>query len=339
MSLMTAQTTQEVGKVAHPNVHTTTVAVVGTGSIGMRHLEIFRRLPGIRVVAIPVRAERRGELKEQHYAVTDTLEDAVEQGARWCVVATDPGRHLHDASVALAKGCDVLVEKPMVRTAVEAQQLLTCVQREDRKLFVGCVLRFSESLGAFRERLPEVGTIHAVRIECQSYLPDWRLDRPYRASYSARADEGGVLRDLIHEIDYGGWIFGWPQTVTARIKNLGRLGIDAEELADVSWDAPRGCVVSIHLDYLTRPPRRRMVAYGSQGTIEWDGLTQEVTMSLAGRPPTRLSSSQTRDEMFLAQASAMLAAGRGSFDPRLATGEDGERALAICDAARQAALT
>ncbi len=36
----------------------------------------------------------------------------------------------------------------------------------------------------------------------QSWLPDWRPDRDYRESYSARLDEGGVLRDLVHEIDY-----------------------------------------------------------------------------------------------------------------------------------------
>ena len=50
----------------------------------------------------------------------------------------------------------------------------------------------------------------AVRVECQSWLPYWRPERDYRESYSARADEGGVLRDLVHELDYAIWAFGGP---------------------------------------------------------------------------------------------------------------------------------
>ena len=111
-----------------------------------------------------------------------------------------------------------------------------------------------------RDLLPQIGAVHAVRVECQSYLPDWRPGSDYRESYSARADEGGVLRDLIHEIDYATWLFGWPVAVTARYGNTGRLGIAAEEWAELAWEAPADVEVSMRLDYLTRPPRRVMRA-------------------------------------------------------------------------------
>ena len=48
-------------------------------------------------------------------------------------------------------------------------------------------------------------------------------------------------------------------------------------------------------------------------------------------------SAQTRNEMFLAEDIAFIEACRGHPDPRLATCEDGERALAVCDTARRAA--
>ena len=91
------------------------------------------------------------------------------------------------------------------------------------------------------------------------FFPDWRPNRDYRRSYSSRAEDGGVLRDLIHEIDYAVWLFGRPQSVFAKLFNLGRLGIEAEETVDLYWQAMAGYGISIHLDYLSRMPGAQSV--------------------------------------------------------------------------------
>ena len=173
-----------------------------------------------------------------------------------------------------------------------------------------------------------------MRIECQSYLPDWRPQRPYKDSYSARAEEGGVLLDLIHEIDYTGWLFGWPVSLQAGLKNLGRLGIDSDKIAELTWETSKGCIVSTNLDYLSRTPRRQLHAYGELGTICWDGITGTVQLMLAGASLQEHQSTQTRDEMFAAQIGALVDYINGEPDSRMATGVDGVKALAICDAAR-----
>lgn len=309
------------------------VAVLGTGSIGIRHLRLLRQIENVIPVAIPIRASRMPELAAQGYSVANNLSEAKAQRA---IIATDTRRHMDDARLALSEGCHVLVEKPMAVDVVQALPLLMQGQSHERRLFVGCVLRFSESLNGFRAQLPNIGRVHSVRIESQSYLPDWQPHHSYRDAYSARADEGGVLRDLIHEIDYAGWIFGWPETVQGRIRNLGRLGIDAEECADLFWETKTGVAVSVTLDYLSRQARRRMRASGEHGTLEWDAITKTVTLALASQPITETVSTQSRDEMYLAQLQAFIQAQLESYDERLATGVDGVRALAVCDAARRA---
>src|SRR3989338_2038605 len=251
------------------------VVVLGTGSIGMRHLEVLRGIPPAHPVALSIHPQRRLQVEARGHATVRDLDQAVQLGATHCIVATETGRHMED------------------------------------------------SLSALEPRL------HSVRIECQSYLPDWRPGRSYREAYSARAAEGGVLRDLIHEIDYAGWLFGWPQRLQASLRNLGRLEIAAEELAELRWEIPTGGGVSLHLDYLSRPPRRRMTACGERGTIEWDGIAQTVALDVHGVPARVIRSTQTRDEMFAAQAPAFLNAVGGTPDPRLATGEGGIRAPAI----------
>jgi predicted dehydrogenase len=310
--------------------------VLGTGSIGMQHLRAFQSLRKTKIFAAPIRPERLQELSEAGFTTCKDLRQASKNGAVLAILATDTGRHVRDLGAALKAGLHVLVEKPVSPTAECATTLRRIKQHADRQVFVGCVLRFSESLNQFRAWLPRLGPIHQVRIECQSYLPDWRPHRPYRNSYSARLDDGGVLRDLIHEIDYAGWLFGWPVALQARLKNLGRLGIESEEVAELSWEIQSQTVVSITLDYLTRPPHRNMRAFGERGVLEWNGLTQKVRLEPVRGKPEEFVLLQTRAEMFLSQAKAVVQACRGNIDERLASLEDGIKATAICDAARLA---
>lgn len=324
----------------HPQAHCIPVVVVGTGSIGIRHLKVLNGAVNTRAWAIPLRPERMADLVQDGYTTVPDLITAATQGARHAIVATDTRRHLVDAESALALNMAVLVEKPVAPDAQAAYVLSRRATHAGLPLFVGCVLRFSETINKFRVQLPRIGRIHAVRIECQSYLPDWRPGRPYRETYSARAGEGGVLRDLIHEIDYAAWIFGWPTAVEGHVRNLGRLDIEADESVELLWTTGAGAVVSIGLDYLSRPIRRRMRASGEHGTLEWDGVAGRVTLALAGEPELVFQSGQTMDEMLRAQDLAFVEAGNGgSADARLATGLDGARTLAICEAARRSSDT
>jgi predicted dehydrogenase len=308
--------------------------VLGTGSIGMQHLRTFQSLRDTKFFAVPVRSRRFSALRGAGFIICKDLPAAAKQGATLAIIATDTGRHIDDLDDALKAGMNVLVEKPISSTAARTAAIRRIARRASRLVFVGCVLRFSESLNQYRAWLPRLGAIHSVRIECQSYLPDWRPRRPYRNSYSARLNEGGVLRDLIHEIDYAGWLYGWPDALQARLKNLGRLGIKSEEIAELSWETASRTLVSINLDYLTRPPVRKMRALGERGILEWNGITQRVRFEPAKGKPMERVFSQTREEMFLAQAKAVVQACQGKADDRLASLDDGIKAIAICDTAR-----
>ena len=317
----------------------TCVVVLGTGSIGATHLRSLSAIDLAVPIAVTGRAERRTQLNQEGYQTAVDLDDAVRLGAQFCIVATDTARHGIDGTAALERGLDVLVEKPMAVDAPTANQLNQLAVGLGRQLFVGCVLRFSASLNWFKEMRDQVGQVHSVKIESRSYLPDWRPARPYLDSYSARPDEGGVLRDLIHEIDYACWIFGWPASIQATVKNFGRLSIDSEEVASLTWQTSAGCMVSIDLDYLSRPPRRRMTAFGELGTLEWDGIAGTVSLTGLHIPDQDIRPLQTRDQMFQEQTRASIHARSGKSDLRLASGEDGARALAVCDTARIASST
>lgn len=286
------------------------VVVYGTGSIGSRHLRVLRRM-GVPATAVSVRSGA-----------------SFPERADAAIIATATGRHVPDALAAIRAGCHVLVEKPVAPSAAGLAELERAAHAADRRVFVGCNLRFDATVLGFRALLPRIGRVRDVHVECRSYLPDWRPGTDYVRSYSAQVDEGGVLRDLIHEIDYAGWLFGWPDQVTARLGTTGTLGIAAEEWADLTWDAG-DARVSIQLDYLARPPRRFIRARGDGGTLVADLIAHQLMLG-----SEIIETPQERDATMLDQTSAFLAAVAGGDPAQLATLDEGGKAIAICDASR-----
>lgn len=309
------------------------VVVRGTGSIGRRHLRAFAALPDVAAMAYPLRPERVSELAAEGFSAVTNLEGL--GPITGAVVATDTARHIGDTKELLAAG-PVLVEKPAAPSATGLQALATHARELGRGVWVAFCLRFDPSLVRFAECVAEIGPIDSVRIECQSYLPSWRPADDHRRSYSARADEGGVLRDLAHEIDYATMLYGRPSAVFATLTRTGRLEIESEEGADLLWTAGNA-VVSLRLDYLSRVPRRRMRASGAGGEVEWDALAQRVTIRTGNGEERIEHVSCDRDEMFRRQAAAFVAACHGKPSGRLATLEEGSFVAALSDAARRSA--
>src|SRR5688500_18939410 len=88
------------------------IAVVGAGSIGMRHARVLNAFPEVEVVVIPVRPDRVRQLMGQGVRATGSLEEASScQGA---IIATDTGRHIDDLRRIMEAGIPtILVEKPL----------------------------------------------------------------------------------------------------------------------------------------------------------------------------------------------------------------------------------
>ena len=306
------------------------VLVVGSGSIGMRHARVLREA-GHEVAIFSARSQRRQVLRAEGWMVPDAMEDF--SGCRHAIVATRTGSHVETTLPLLEAGMDVLVEKPLAINGEQGLVLLDAATKLQRRVFCALNLRFSLSLNFFRSWLDRPGRWHAAHIECRSYLPDWRPGTDWKASYSASATEGGVLRDLVHEIDYAGWLLGWPETVFARFDRSGRLGIKAEEAASLDCSLASGAMVQVDLDYLSRVPIRTMRVFGEKGTLQWNGITQTVQFESLDGTIDSSEKHESRDENLRRQDTAFL----DGADENLVSGEEALRGLAVCDAARRSA--
>ena len=258
------------------------IGVFGTGSIGSRHMKLLAEREA-QVIVVPQREARRSELSQQGWRTASGLKELKELGASAVVVATETTKHLEHIQQALELGFRVLAEKPLVANFKEAGLLVRDYGSRSSDVRIACCMRFDEGLQRVKSLISEIGRPYLVEIECRSYLPGWRPGRDYRQMYSTQKESGGVLLDLIHEVDYMTWLFGRPMSVSGELINTGRLGIESTELACAHLFLPENCVVSMHLDYLSRQSKRTLKIAAESGDIHYNFLKRRIELFKPGR--------------------------------------------------------
>lgn len=177
------------------------VAVVGLGDFGRRHARSFARHPDSELVAVVGRdAERTSAFAAElgsARAYTD-LERMLEVERPDAVAIATPGAlHLEMAVAALAAGCAVLLEKPVVPTIAEIAPLRAAAEASRGFVVPAHVLRFAEPYREVERRIRE-GRIGAVR--------SFAFRRFRSTDHDARfPDVHPVYMTAIHDIDLAVW--------------------------------------------------------------------------------------------------------------------------------------
>ena len=204
------------------------------------------------------------------------MDTALSRKPDFAVVATPSAKHIDVLTPLLDAHIPLYIEKPVVTTQPDIEQLqsrLNSTQYSAPNL-VGCNFRFLPSLAKAREVIHSgrLGNIVRANLVVGQWLPDWRPQQDYRQSYSARSDMGGgVIMDLIHEIDVARWLFGEFDQVRALSGKFSSLDITSEDTACILLGKSEGPpVVSLSLDYVSRRLVRRYEIVGEEGTLIWD---------------------------------------------------------------------
>jgi predicted dehydrogenase len=312
------------------------VGVVGTGSIGQRHLRTLLALGSTDLVAVSEHT-RRTELVVDgvEIPVRQRLDDILGE-VDLVVVATPTALHRDQSAAALAAGCHVLVEKPVGASSAGLDDLAETAERRGVVAAAGHQFRFEPGLMALRVlvRSGALGTVLAVEAHQGEHLADYHPDEDYRAGYAARrALGGGVLRTQIHHIDHLEWIFGPLERVYASGGHRTDLEVDVEDTVSYLFRSAAGIPVYGHLDYRQRPKVVSLAVVGTAGRVDWDHYGGRLVHT----PNERGAEAQVhtwpydRDAMFSAQMRDVLDAVRTGNAPRTPL-RDGIRAVRLAEA-------
>ena len=300
-----------------PTINT---AVIGCGSWGRNHARVYRSLPGATLAAISDSYEPTArEIGELHRVPYNTDPDKILRDPDIQVVniCTPTVTHFDLAIRAIENGKHVLVEKPMTNTIDEAKNLIRAAQKAGVFLTVGFVERFNPAVQEVYKRIAsrEIGDVILAHTRRVSRSPQ-------------RIGDVGVVKDLaIHDLDIINHLFdGEPLYVSAV---TGKIRHKYEDYANINlfYKGDRNAFVEVN--WLTPRRIRTLTVTGTEGIINVEYTTQQLT----------IENNEMIIQPFLTYKEPLYEELRSFIDhiakgiPPEITGEDGLRALKLCEAA------
>ena len=254
------------------------IGVAGYGSIGKRHISNLLEL-GYGDIKL-YRSIGRGN--DHGLVETTDFKDFVSEDFDLVIVANPATSHLAVAAPFIKRNINLFIEKPVVAGEEDSRLLSGMLGSYTGINMVGYNMRFHPSILEISRILDEeiLGRIYSARLCVGQYLPDWRPGQDYRQGVSAlKKLGGGVILELIHEIDLAVHLFGSPAGEIASIAGrYSDLEIETEDISEILFRSERGVIVSIHQDYLSRSYRREIEIVGEKATLFCDlkNATTEV---------------------------------------------------------------
>jgi predicted dehydrogenase len=296
------------------------VVVVGTGSIGERHVRCFLAT-GAQVSFVEINPELRREIASRYPTATPfaSLEEAVSAGIDAAVVATPAPLHVPQSTWLAERGVHLLIEKPLGigTNGVETLQRTAC--DNGVVVAVGYVYRSHPVLAAMREAIMSGRFGRPLELVAVSgqHFPHYRP--AYRDTYYARRSSGGgaVQDAATHLFNAGQWLVGPMTRVCADFAHLRLEGVDVEDTVHVLARQGAGVLATYALNQHQAPNEITLTVVCSEGTARfeyhhnrWRSMTAPETAWTDHAGPAL-----ARDDLFTRQATAFLDAVEGTASP------------------------
>lgn len=207
------------------------VGIVGFGFMGRQHLNCYRTLKGVRVIAIcdgdksRLRNTRKitgnigqegKSLKLDNVALYTDFERMLAEEQLDAVSITLPTFMHRDFTVkALDAGVNVLCEKPMAMSVSQCEEMITAARGNNKVLQIGHCIRFWPEYVKAKEIIDSgrYGGVLTASFRRISPVPGWS----WKNWLINAKQSGGAIMDMhIHDADYVQYLFGLPLAVRSQ---------------------------------------------------------------------------------------------------------------------------
>jgi predicted dehydrogenase len=239
------------------------IGVVGVGHLGKIHADIYAKTSGRsganHVLAAICDSSPEGEATAKKFKVPffqdfKALADHVDAVS----IVAPTTFHREIGAFFLAQGIPCLIEKPLAKTAAEAEALCAAAQKSGALLQVGHVERFNPIIRA-----------------ASPYFTRPRFIEVHRISpYPFRGTDVGVTLDLmIHDIDLAIFL---AKEEPCEIRAAGApVFSKGDDIANVRMEFPGGCIANITAGRISLKKERKWRIFQDNGYLSLDLLNGE----------------------------------------------------------------
>jgi predicted dehydrogenase len=294
------------------------VAVIGVGHLGKHHARILSSLPDVELVAVVDTNRARAEEIGSAHGVRPLhdVRDLVGQ-VDAVTIAVPTELHRDVALRFLAAGVPALVEKPIARSLVEADEMIAAAESTGVALAVGQTERFNPAVEAARPLLTDPRFIEVHRL----------------GTFPERSLDIDVVFDLmIHDLDVV------LSLVQAQVESIEAVGVpvltDRVDIANARVRFANGCIANLTASRISRDRVRKIRFFQPAAYLSIDYAAQKVDVWRLVQGSGRMPSIEggelpvANEEPLKRELIDFVEAVRSSRAP-LVDGHQGRRALAL----------
>jgi predicted dehydrogenase len=267
-----------------PASHPLRVAVVGAGAFGRNHLRVYRELErageAVQLAAVvdsnPVVAASAAQ--EFSIPVFETIEACLAgvgplDAASVCVPTA---HHASTAAPLLAAGVDLLIEKPLAASLVDADRILDLSRKHGRIVQAGHLERFNPAVTAARQHLHQPMFFESHRLSV----------------FTPRSLDVDVVLDLmIHDLDI---VLSFVASPIREVRAVGLPVLSNKvDIANVRLEFENGCVANFTASRVSTERVRKLRFFQPHQYLSLDFARQDLLLidvtAAAGMDPAQLA--------------------------------------------------
>jgi predicted dehydrogenase len=247
------------------------ILIVGTGSIGTRHVRCMVNTGRAEVGICEPNAQLRQSVAstytiDQAYA---NLDQALETSWDAAVIATPAPSHIPVAQRLADAGVGVLIEKPLAVEEDGIAHLAATIEQNELPAAVAYVYRAHPAVQAMREAIQSERFGRPLHLIVMSGQPFWHLRPAYRNIYYAdRAQGGGGIQDgLTHSFNLCEWLLGPITRIAVDAAHLRLDGVSVEDTVNVLARHDESVLASYAFNQHQAPNESSITVVCSEGTL------------------------------------------------------------------------
>jgi predicted dehydrogenase len=259
------------------------ILFIGIGSIARRHcLNLIKLVPDIQLVFYKRNDIEHQFAKDVSAEIIDSL-DLINDSLD-AVFLCSPAKFRIDVYERIFRyNIPLYVEKPIASSVDDLQIINSLIEKNkyDAPSQVGFNLRYLPVINKVHNIInsKKLGNICRAVFEVGQYLPDWRKNVDYRTVYSSHEKSGGgVVLDLIHEVDLAYYFFGNFSDAVVVSNKFSHLEIDSVDTAAIILSRKTNPIATINMDYVAREKIRFFRIIGDKGTLFCDLANKKLNI-------------------------------------------------------------
>lgn len=258
------------------------ILVIGAGSIGRRHVGNLQAL-GEDVELVAWRDFDRAAVEKRN-------------DVKGVVIATATQVRLELVQMCAAMNTPFYVEKPLHWTHDGVGEIYAAAGDLAACSMLGFMARYHPVVQALAAQ--DISDVYGFTFEIGHDVRQWRKDWSFPDSYAAKADGGGVLLDLCHELDLAHALF--PTLTVHSVACVGHRDFEGVDFASrIALTDSAGRAGTVAMDYLSPVSLRRSDLAGTRAARSLDMLGATITQD-AGQGPQTQTFDFDRNDMFRA---------------------------------------